>query len=95
MSSPPSILFNSPHIPFKVGSCWLEVATEDPDFKMLSKGGECLMPESNEFVPLLQAVLRLEPMSLNSSIFSVFDKRLAKVIPLVLKFAKPFPVQSL
>ena len=55
----------------------------------LSKGGECPIPESCESVPLLQATLRLDPMSPKPLTLSEFDKRLAKVMPLVLKLAKP------
>ena len=55
----------------------------------LSKGGECPMPESCESVPLLQAILRLEPMSPNPLMLSELDKRLARVILFVLKLAKP------
>ena len=47
------------------------------------------MPESCDSVPLLQATLRLEPLSLNPLTLSELDKRFARVILLVLKLAKP------
>ena len=54
---------------------------------VLSNGGESPMPESCESVPLLQAMLQLEPMSLSLLTSSELDKRLASVILLVIKLA--------